>query len=195
MAAHSACAISGGVVTVGHAPPVRAAADGPAPPARGSRRGAALARAGPRPWPRPPWPASPGLAGHASPGTRRHAHLAGRAPRRTSAFAHACKRATGHISSRYQLHMITAPAAQMIVLQAWTCISLGVRRKVQIGHCQGIRGCPGIPVSAGIQNGIRISWRKGTPAGSRVAPGLVTAPAKGHGPGRGSELHARCAGQ
>src|ERR1022692_2202805 len=40
----------------------------------------------------------------------------------------------------------------------------------------GIIGCPGIPVSAGIQNGIRISWRKGTPAGSRVAPGLVTAP-------------------
>jgi hypothetical protein len=71
------------------------------------RRGAALARAGPRPRPRPPWPASPGPARHASPGTRRYAHLAGRAPRRTNAFAHACKRAARHINNRYQLHMIT----------------------------------------------------------------------------------------
>jgi hypothetical protein len=90
-------------------PPARLRpAGGPAPPARGPRRGAALARAGPRPRPRSPWPASPGLAGHASPGTRRDAHLAGQVPRRTSAFAHACKRATGHINNRYHLHMITA---------------------------------------------------------------------------------------
>jgi len=66
----------------------------------GPWRGTALARAGPRPRPRPPWPASPSRAGRASPGTGRYAHLAGRAPRRASAFAHACKRASGHINSR-----------------------------------------------------------------------------------------------
>ncbi len=104
-------------------------------------------------------------AQRASLGTGRDMHLAGRPPGRTSAFEHACKRATGHISNCYQLNMITAPATPDIVLQAWTCISLGVHRKVQIGHYRGIRGCPGIPVSAGIRNGIRISWRKGIPAG------------------------------
>jgi len=141
MAAHSACAISGCAVTVRRALPARLRpAGGPASPARGPRRGAALARAGPRPRPRPPWPASPGLAGHASPGTRRYAHLAGRAPGRASACEQACKRADRHINNRYQPHMITAPATPTIVLQAWTCISLGVHRKVQIGHYRGISG-------------------------------------------------------
>jgi len=133
----------------------------------------ALARGHVRPG--QPHPAS---RGRASPGTRRYTHLAGRAPGRTSACEQACKRAAGHINNRYQPHMITAPATPTIVLQAWTCISLGVHRKVQIGRYRGIIGRPGIPVSAGIQNGIRISWREGTPAGSRVIPGLVTAPGR-----------------
>jgi hypothetical protein len=47
--------------------------------------------------------------------------------------------------------MITAPATPHYCLQTWTCISLGVHRKVQIGHCRGIGGCAGIPVSAGMQ--------------------------------------------
>jgi hypothetical protein len=105
MAAHSACAICGSIVTVRRAPLGRVQAarrPGLACTRALARRRARPRRASPAPtsalasltWPRP--------------GIRRDAHLAGRAPRRTSAFAHACKRAAGHINSRYQLHMITA---------------------------------------------------------------------------------------
>jgi hypothetical protein len=108
MAAHSACAICGSIVTVRRAPLGRVQA--------ARRPGLACTRAfGAAP--RSPAPGlarahvRPGQPHLASLGTRRDAHLAGRAPRRTSAFAHACKRAAGHINNRYQLHMITAPAA------------------------------------------------------------------------------------
>ena len=82
MAAHSACAISGGAVTVRPAPAAR--------PWRGHGRAGGLGEVPPRPRrpspaPRSPWPASPGLARDA--GDRRDTHLAGQAPRRASAFS------------------------------------------------------------------------------------------------------------
>jgi hypothetical protein len=141
MAAHSACAISGGAVTVRRAPPARLRpAGGLARPTASARRGARPRRASPAP--RSPWPASPGLAGHASPGTRRDTHLAGRAPGRTSACEQACKRATGHINSRYQLHMITARPPQLLFyrhgpVSVWE--STGRSRSATTGGLSAVR--------------------------------------------------------
>jgi hypothetical protein len=58
----------------------------------------------------------------------------------TGAFGQARKRATGHISTCYQPRMITARPPPRYCLQGWSCISLGVHRKVQIGHYRGIVG-------------------------------------------------------
>jgi hypothetical protein len=99
-----------------------------------------LARAGPRPRhvrPGQPHPAWPGTPHRAPAGTRTSpgGHPGGRAP----VNRHASE-PPGTLTAAIQLHMITAPATPTIVLQAWTCISLGVHRKVQIGHYRGIRG-------------------------------------------------------
>src|ERR1039457_4581851 len=59
-----------------------------------------------------------------------------------------------------------------IVLRAMRVLSLGVRRKVYSGHCLHIPRAGGFPVSAGIRNGTRISWRCGMAAGS----GFLAAP-------------------
>src|ERR1035441_5729084 len=59
-----------------------------------------------------------------------------------------------------------------IVLRAVRVLSLGVRRKVYSGHCLHIPRAGGFPVSAGIRNGTRISWRCGMAAGS----GFLAAP-------------------
>jgi hypothetical protein len=58
-------------------------------------------------------------------------------------------------------------------------ISLGVHRKVYSGHCLRISRTQGVPVSAGIRNGIRISWRCGMTAGSGFAAAASRAPAPG----------------
>lgn len=62
--------------------------------------------------------------------------------------------------------MIITPAASRYCFTGMACISLGVHWKVQIDRYRGTGGCAGIPVSAGIQGRVRISWRKGTRAGS-----------------------------
>ena len=45
-------------------------------------------------------------------------------------------------------------------------IGLGVHWKVYSGHCLRILRVRGVPVSAGIRNGIRNSWRCGMAAGA-----------------------------
>ena len=82
------------------------------------------------PWPRPAWPASPCPA---SPGRGPgKAHLAGRARGDAGGTQ---KRETGNIKRPPLADVIISRAPPHIVLQAWCCISLGVRRKVRIGRC------------------------------------------------------------
>jgi len=69
--------------------------------------------------------------------------------------------------SNYCYHnTIAAPGPPILFLQAWSCISLGVHRNVEIGWCLRKGRRAGFPVSAGMQKGIRISWRKGSPTDS-----------------------------
>ena len=148
---------------------------GAAPRPRAFRRPASPPPAPASPRPRPAWPASPCPA---SPG--RGPGRPGTAPAGTRRCRGTQKQETGNIKRPPLTELIISRAPPHIVLQAWCCISLGVRRKVRIGRCLREGGGQGFPVSAGIPDGIRISWRKGTPAGSPACPlrRLVTAPGK-----------------
>jgi len=151
------CAIRGCPATARPAPPAPAAARYPGPP-------------------RSPCSCSPGLGRRASPGVPRPASPPGSHPRgrmpsetRTTELPHTLMAAISRL--------LLSPARLNIVLQAVSCISLGVRRKVQIGRRLRKGARRGLPVSAGTPEGIRNSWQNGTPAGSPACPlrRLVTA--------------------
>lgn len=128
MAAHSACAIRGGVVTVRRAPPARLRlAGGPASPAQ---KGLGEAHSPRRPSPAPRSAASPGLAG---PGRSARTSRAGKRERR-NVEENTDKRpgTPGPGIKDTDNHSVRL---SHIVLQAWCCISLGVHRKVHIGRC------------------------------------------------------------
>lgn len=118
-------------VTVRRARPTcqATAPGGLASPVRARRRGAGLARATSRNrtslhLPRP-LPALPGPACRAS----------ARPARPPVDHARTHERTDSHLITDRQPHtIIIPPAIHYIVLQEWTCISLGVRWKVQIGH-------------------------------------------------------------
>jgi hypothetical protein len=119
------CAIRGCPATARPAPPAPAAARYPGPP-------------------RSPCSCSPGLGRRASPGVPRPASPPGSHPRgrmpsetRTTELPHTLMAAISRL--------LLSPARLNIVLQAVSCISLGVHRKVQISRCRVIGCRAGIP--------------------------------------------------
>lgn len=104
------------------------------------------------PVPRPAAPGPPRTAAHSRARAHRQAGLA---------RAHADDPDPTHAETR--MHTRSSPRRRAnIVLQAWSWISLGVRRKVQHGHHQRQLSPRPIPVSAGVQTGIQIGWPTGT---------------------------------
>ena len=71
-------------------------------------------------------------------------------------------------------------------------ISLGVHAKVYSGHYLRIFRVRGVPVSAGIQKGVRNSWRCGMAAGSAFSRRDLPLRRGAFGCGRGDGLAAWC---